>query len=271
METQSANSYKVQSKFNDSPYWTWTERIEGTQSLFTQEKFIPANEWKDCDLQRYFGNPRPHSSLFLLHYLEPDFPSKDNPVVFVHGAGHHAEQSWKQELLEQIRKAGRPVFAVTFAHPHGDNLFQAVQLYNAIQRIIDLTNRDGVDLVAHSKGGIVAWTFLAGWGASWGALPKGQVNKYFMLGTPNRGLDYPFRHVSPNWWVKFYNTSAPVSCDTMLWYGNYINTTEHSIYEGGAFPGLSQLLYRWDQTFPIHLAAETLYFGGGIGCCTPRV
>ncbi|WP_134701497.1 triacylglycerol lipase [Ammoniphilus sp. YIM 78166] len=256
------NSYEVQARYSDHSYWTWTERVQGMQSLFTQEKFISANEWKCRNMCQYFDTPRPHSSIFLLHYVEPDLPSKENPVLFVHGAGHSAEKSWRPELILQVGRVGRPVFAVTFAHPHGDNLFQAVQLHNAIRRILELTNGDRVDLVAHSKGGIVAWTFLAGWGAPWGALPHGLVDKYFMLGTPNRGLDYPFRHVSPNWWVKYQNTSAPVSCDSMLWYGHYIDTTEHSLYEGGAFPGLSQLLFRWDDTFPVHIIADTLYFGG---------
>lgn len=262
-------SYKVLDRFYDSAYWNWTEHLCGLQDLFMPEKFIPATEWKDAEIIKHFGTTRPHSCEILLHCLMPATTKQAPPVLMIHGASHHANLSWgrsineERGLLRRLRTEGRTVFAVTFAHPHGDNLFQAVQLFNCIQRILELTNHEKVDLVAHSKGGVAAWTFLAGWGQPWRALPNGVIDKYFMLGTPNRGIDYPFRHLTPNWWVKHNESNAPLSCDSMLWYGQYIDTTEHSIYkDGGAFPGLSQLLCRFDEEYPIHPAAQTLYRGG---------
>ncbi|RXT04147.1 triacylglycerol lipase [Ammoniphilus sp. CFH 90114] len=269
MAYDSNKPYKVVSRHDDCRNWSWTERIQGQQSCLIQEKFISSTEGKDPEIVQYFGTSTPHSRDVLLHHLAADQPSLENPVLLVHGASHDANVAWaegftKQKgLLYALHTAGRSVFAVTFAHPHGDNMLQAIQLSNVVKRIQELSQSDRLDLVAHSKGGIVALSYLAGMGASFDAAVEGQIEKVILLGTPNRGMDYPFRHLLPNWWVKSTQTSAPLAVDSMLWFGQYINTTPHSIYrEGGAFPGLSQLLYRWDDRYPIQLTAQTLYHGG---------
>lgn len=269
MNRQLDKPYVVVSRFYHCRFWSWTERIQGRQECFVQEKFIPATEWKEEEVVSQFQTSTPHSRNVLLHYLEAEKPLAGNPILLVHGASHHANLSWgesfdKQKgLLHALRSCGRPIFAVTFAHPHGDNLLQAIQLYNVIKRIQELMGGSKVDLIAHSKGGISVWAFLAGLGKPWDAAPEGQVEKCMMLGTPNRGMDYPFRHMLPNWWVKLLNYNAPLSVDEMLWYGQYIDTTEHSLYkEGGAFPGLAQLLFRWDEHYPVPFSVQTLYYGG---------
>ncbi|MEW9668844.1 esterase/lipase family protein [Ammoniphilus sp. 3BR4] len=269
MESQLDKPYVVLSRSYDCRFWSWTEHIQGLQKCFIQEKFITANEWREEEIISQFQSSTPHSSEVLLHHLEVEKRSAGNPLLLVHGASHDANLSWgesldkKKGLIHALKTCDRPIYAVTFAHPHGDNLLQAVQLNNVIKRIQELTGGSKIDLIAHSKGGISAWAYLAGLGKTWDADHEGQVEKYIMLGTPNRGLDYPFRHVIPNWWVKLLNFNAPLSVDEMLWYGQYIDTTEHSLYkEGGAFPGLSQLLFRWDEHYPIQSAAQTLYYGG---------
>lgn len=260
-------SYLVTDRFVDSDHWTWTERLIGQQSCFVPEPFISKTVWKDEDVIRYFQSSAPHSECVLLHYLAPLEPVyAQPPILLIHGAGHHGRRAWGNReggLVHALHLAGRHVFALTFAHPHGDNLLQAVQLRNTIQRIKELSGSEKVELIAHSKGGIAAWTYLANGVSPWGAEYNHDVSRCFLLGSPNKGLDYPFRHVFPNWIVQSLGISAPIACDSMYYLGHYIDTTRYSIYkEGGAFPGSSQLLYRWDDKYPVHQAAQRIYEGG---------
>lgn len=260
-------SYRVTERFMDSDHWTWTERLSGEQSCLIPEPFIAKTVWKDPEVIRFFQSSTPDSEYVLLHYAAPIEPVHTQPpILLIHGAGHHARKSWgdrKKGLIHALNQCGRHVFALTFAHPHGDNLLQAVQLRNVIQRIKVLSGWEKVELIAHSKGGIVAWTYLANVGSTWGAAYHDDVSRCFLLGSPNKGLDYPFRHLLPNWMVQSLGVSAPIACDSMYYLGHYIDTTRYSIYkEGGAFPGSSQLLYRWNDKYPVHKAAQRIYEGG---------
>jgi triacylglycerol lipase len=261
--------YQVMERYHESRYWGWTERIRGYQDRLTQEKFIPEIEYKDEEIVRHFGSSQPASYYVLLHYFPASRKIFQNPVLLVHGAGHHANLSWcesshmEKGLLYSLSSSGRDVFAVSFAHPHGDNWQQAIQLSNIIRRIKEVVKTDKIDLIAHSKGGVPVWIYLAGLCSSWDAQYQGEVERYMMLGTPNRGLDFPFRHLFPNWYVIQQGISAPIACDSIMYYGRYIDTTKQSIYrDGGGFPGSCQLLYRWDDNYPIKMQAKTLYDGG---------
>ncbi|RBW67810.1 esterase/lipase family protein [Bacillus taeanensis] len=261
--------YKIISRYEDSKYWGWVERIRGKQELLKPEKFILQVEQKDEEIIRFFESAQPPSYDVLLHCLPASKPSKENPILLVHGAGHNANQAWCQSfneedgLLQTLSSAGKEVYAVTFAHPHGDNWMQAVQLSNVIKRIKEQTNKQKITVIAHSKGGIPAWIYLSDLTNSFGAPYEGEVETYIMLGTPNKGLDFPFRHVSPNWSVLEMDISAPIACDSLLHYGIYINTTNYTLYkDGGAFPGSAQLLYRWDDKYPVQQQAKTIYDGG---------
>jgi triacylglycerol lipase len=261
--------YQVIDRYHDSRFWTWTERLRGYQKRLLQEKFIPEIECKDKEIVRHFGSARPPSYDVLLHYLPAANKIHPNPVLLVHGAGHHANESWcettnhRKGLLYPLSSSGWDVFAVTFAHSHGDNWQQAIQLSNCIHRIKEVVQVDKINVIAHSKGGVAAWLYLAGLCSSWNAPYEGDVERYVMLGTPNRGLDFPFRHVFSNWSVIQRGISAPIACDSMMYFGHYIDTTERSVYrDGGAFPGSSQLLYRWDDKYPVRPQAKTLYYGG---------
>jgi hypothetical protein len=267
--TQTNLPYQVMERYHDSKYWGWTERIRGHQDRLTQEKFILEIECKDEEIVRYFGSSQPASYDVLLHYLPASKKLHQNPVLLVHGAAHHANLSWceslhqEKGLLYSLLSSGRDVFAVSFAHSHGDNWQQAIQLSNIIRRIKEVVQTDKIDLIAHSKGGVPAWIYLAGLCSPWDAQYQGEVERYMMLGTPNRGLDFPFRHIFPNWSVIQMGISAPIACDSILYYGRYIDTTKRSIYrDGGAFPGSCQLLYRWDDKYPVQMQSKTLYYGG---------
>ncbi|HJV45098.1 MAG TPA: acetyltransferase [Bacillota bacterium] len=267
--TDSDLPYVVMERFHDSKYWTWTERIRGHQDLLAQEKFIPEIVRKDEELIRHFGSSEPSSTDILLHYLSAAKKPSHHPVLLVHGAGHDANLAWCQSpegqagIVSSLSSSGRDVFAITYAHSHGDNWQQAIGLANGIKRIMEITSVDKIDLIAHSKGGIPVWIYLAGLCGSWDAEYEGEVDRCILLGTPNRGLDFPFRHATANWSVIQMGISAPVACDSMLYFGKYIDTTGRSLYlDGGAFPGSSQLLYRWDDRLPVGFRSKTLYYGG---------
>lgn len=263
--------YEVLETYSGSRFWNDTERIKGYQSHLGQETFIPEIECQDEEINRCFGSSQPSSTDVLLHHLAGSVHGDQSsiPILMVHGAGHHANLAWcesqKKEsgLLTALTITGRDLFAVTFAHPHGDNWQQAIQLGNIIHRIKERTKTDRIDLIAHSKGGIPAWIYLANLCETDGAPYRGDVARYIMLGTPNRGIDFPFRHAHPNWAVVKMGINAPIACDSMLYYGRYIDTTERSIYrDSRAFVGSSQLLFRWDEQFPVSSQAKTLYYGG---------
>lgn len=263
--------YDVLETYTESRFWKDTERIRGYQPLLSQETFIPEIECQDEEINQCFGTKHPSSTEVLLHHREGAARGDESgiPILMIHGAGHHANLAWcesqNQEsgLLSALTTVRRDIFAVTFAHPHGDNWQQAIQLGNIIQRIQERTKAERIDLIAHSKGGIPAWIFLANLCEDHGSPYQHNVARYIMLGTPNRGLDFPFRHTHSNWAVVKMGINAPIACDSMLYYGRYIDTTERSIYrDGRAFVGSSQLLSRWDEQIPVSSQAKTLYYGG---------
>jgi triacylglycerol lipase len=263
--------YEVQQTFTDSIYWRRVESIKGNQPFLKQEKFIEQIEQKNPEIFRFFQDRQPSSQRFLLHEHPPlpGSPQKEVPVLLVHGASHHANLSWcksldgEKGLLFPLIQAGYHVFAVTFAHPHGENKMQGIQVFNALRRIKELTGTNQVDVIAHSKGGVPTRLYASNFLEMDGAPYEGNIRKYIMLGTPNKGIDFVFRNVTANYGVIQKNISAPVACDSLMYFGSYMDTTSRSIYaDGGAFPGQSQLLYRWDDKYPIPPENRTLYYGG---------
>lgn len=263
--------FQILQRYEDSIYWEDVELIHGNQIDLKQEKFIEIVEHKDSEIIRYFQSTTPSSQFFLLHHLPPEKNAgrKKTPVLLVHGASHQANLSWcksfKEEpgLLYFLNQIGYDVYAITFAHSHGDNLMQAIQVSNAIQRVCDRTGAEKVDLIAHSKGGMPTRLYVSDFCMSLNAPYQNNVRKYIMLGTPNRGIDFVFRNITANYGVIRMEINAPVACDSLLYYGTYLDTTDRSLYaDGGAFPGQSQLLYRWDDKYPPPPETRTLYYGG---------
>lgn len=94
-------SYEVLVRHSDSRFWSWTERIGGKHSRLSQEKFIPEIEWKDEEIVRHFQSSRPSSCEVLLHYLSPAKQSTANPILLIHGAGHHANLAWCESAQQE--------------------------------------------------------------------------------------------------------------------------------------------------------------------------
>ena len=258
------------------PVWDRVERhVDADTVLFQAEDFAPGWSWDDASpasphIATAFGGSTPHSGTFLLHFA-PGWALADSPhpVLLVPGAGASAT-GVMVPLARFLAAQGRSVFAVTFAHPHGDCYQQAEQVANAIARIQEATGQDVVDVIGHSKGAIAAALYLSNdgttdWGsggddrgaryASRGTAFRADVRRFVAAGAPLGGADSAFRWTSthmitgwgsdplvPSAWQTFYpyTTVSPLIFDDLraidLWPD-----------EGDAFPGQAQLLRAWDD------------------------
>lgn len=102
----------------------------------------------------------------------------------------------------------------------------------------------------------------------WGTEYRGDVRRYIQLGAPNGGIDFTFRNPNMAWSIMATGAYGPVPYTKMLIYGLWMDTTYHSIYsEGGAYPGQSQMLARWDKIYPLNIYQQDWYttYHGGLG------
>ncbi|RMG08573.1 MAG: acetyltransferase [Planctomycetota bacterium] len=261
-----------------STRWERTERLEDPHPALVQEPFLPLLEHRLPEIVEAFGgDASPPSSQALLHYArgwkeaDPELP----PVLLVHGAGLTANHCFADRPFEQphsglaarLSADRRAVFAITFAHPHGDNVLQAELLADAIARVRHVTGAAKVDLVAHSKGGMSARIYLSNAGREWSTRYRGDVRRYVMLGTPNGGLDVSFAYPNLNYWILQHGVAAPLSFTAGYYYGRWTEWRAQSVYKEGAFPGQAQMLARWDRRYGRTRAkgqvdVDTTYDGG---------
>lgn len=258
--------------------WSQVERIKVNDSNITQELFITDNEHKTSTIVKGFGNDAsPNSQLFLLHkYAGWNTATKPYPVLFVHGAGSDGDFAVDPErdgttpgLAQSLAADGYAVFAITFAHPHGDNYIQREVLAAAIQRIKDITGKTKVDLIAHSKGNMSSRMYVSDVKKSWGTAFRNDVRRYIQLGAPNGGIDYTFRNTWAAWGIMATGAFGPVPYTYMTIYGWPTDTSYHSIYNaadgGGAYPGQAQMLAKWDDVYDLDVFEQdwyTTYYGG---------
>jgi hypothetical protein len=259
------------------PLWDRVELHEdGDGALFAAQSWEPSRAWADDalaspHLASLFGTATPPSGRFLLHFAPGwSFAERPVPVLLVPGAGLSASAAFGP-LARSLAGDGYAVFAISFAHPDGDCFGEAEVVVDAIDRIGALLGASAVDVVGHSKGGVVAAIAAAhGSGVSWpgtrgdayasaGTPAAGRIRKLVLVGAPLAGLDTPFRwtnvHLAtgagsapavPSAWTDYYpfTTGSPlISTDLSavdLW------------DEGGdAFVGQAQLLARWDDAMPL--------------------
>jgi triacylglycerol lipase len=267
-----------------SKRWDFIERLVDNDPHFVQRNFHPSQKIKDPELIKAFGSDAPHSGTVLLHYAgdpPPGVKRKDEPVLLVHGAIKDANFWWDPSedgkdkgLAQHLRDEGYQVYALTFAHNQDDNLLQAEQISNCIDRIKTLTHKSQVDLVAHSKGGASTRVYLTdGVKEPWMAKYKDDVHRVAFVGSPNGGIDYSFRHSSGN--LALANPSletllnAPMSWDGIKIFGAVPVSTEERGFgaEGPDYwPGQRQLLARMDK-YPLGMFEPDWYttYEGGEG------
>lgn len=256
--------------------WSAIERFgDPDRSLFAAGEYNAVTAWPTSAawapyIASCFGSSRPHTSKFLLHVGPSSAIASGTPILFVPGAADNGSRgfitmAWHQDLI------GRPVYALTFAHPHGDAFEQAELIADAIARIRHRTGAAEVDVVAHSKGGISAAIYASNsGGADWpdaayasaGTAYRGDIRRLVLIATPISGIDTAFRWPNANFLALDADEAlTPSSWQTYYPYtvGNPYVTTDLSAQdffaeEGDLFPGQRQLYARQDHDLPGSLA-----------------
>jgi len=258
--------------------WEKIECLSSTLAAFPEEKMRPNGRHRNEDIVKAFGTDMPPSRLVLLHYY-PGWNSKEDtkpPVLLVHGVSTDGTGSWisplgKRGLALDLAEQGRRVFAVTFAHRHGDNNLQAENLNSALARVRQVTGATKVDVVAHSKGTVSARALASNFKYSWMTPFQQDIRRLVLMGGPLLGLDTTFRHsilaygLFPEQDKPYLN--APVAWTGGIFFGLWQDTSEASIYSrfGNYFPGQAQLLHKWDKEYPLPAIEQdwyTTYYGG---------
>jgi hypothetical protein len=268
--------------------WARVERYRDASTGFATEDYPPGGVGDQTgQTRRFFGDiAQPHSSRFLLYHA-PGWQSgsKPVPVLLVHGANQTADQAWANPnvlgdygcgrqscpasgLMQYLDARGYKVFAIGFPHKTGDGYRWSEQIRDAIQLIRTKTGASQVDLVGWSKGAFNARMYVSSLRQSWGSAYGGDVRKLVLVGGPNKGFDWGYRH---GWTHDFAiypacggTLNAPAPHTSMVCYGVWQDGTQLS-YEGTAFPGSSQMLARWDSVYPLPTAEQdwyTTYYGG---------
>ncbi len=287
--TRATSSVTLEATFTTVSYgWARVERWKDNGALFQTEHYLPDGR-NDQDGQRktFFGTGRPHSSQFLLYHAPGwNTGTKPTPVLLVHGANDTADRAWAAPnlgncgastcpttgLMQSLSGKGYKVFAINFPHKHGDNYYWTEQIHDAINLIKSKTGAAQVDVVAWSKGAFAARQYVSSVYKTGGSAYGGGVRKLILLGGPNKGIDYTFRHgILPS--VGSYPecgvvANAPAAHTDLVCYGVWYAHPELSIYttsSGNYFPGQKQMLYRWDGVYGLPTAEQdwyTTYYGG---------
>lgn len=184
--------------------WERTERLRDRHPELITEKFFRDTQPKDIvgeGIVDGFGTSTPSSGTVLLHYAPHWNDAKETtPVLLVHGTGSNANHSFAVprdghgEMVNHLVKQGRRVFAVSFAAPFGSNWLQREMLADAILRVRAVTKAKQVDLIAHSKGCVVARMYISDVRKSWGTAYRGDVRRAVLMASPNLGIDFTWRH-----------------------------------------------------------------------------
>jgi triacylglycerol esterase/lipase EstA (alpha/beta hydrolase family) len=134
-----------------------------------------------------------------------------------------------------------------------------------------VTGAKEVDVVAHSKGTVVARALASGMRQGWMRSYGHDIDKLVLIAGPHTGLDYPFRHPSINLaLVPEQNNplrDAPMSWTSMIVLGVWVNTSKQTLMTeyGNYFPGQAQMLAKFDKKYPLPKLEQdwyTTYYGG---------
>lgn len=260
-----------------SQLWARIERLTSMQPDLPVERARPNGVQSSREVVAAFGGATPASRHALLHLGKKWEVGTGVPVILVHGAtvdGQYWHNPYDHEgagLAPVLEGLDRRVFALTFAHRHGDNFLWAEMLNHAIARVRALTGAPHVDVVAHSKGAVAARLLASGLGHGWMTPYRGDIRRLVLVGAPNLGVDYPFRHPLMNWGLfperPHPRWNAPMSWARTLVGGVWVNTDAYSLYRnaGDCFPGQAQMLYRWDRVHGLPNVEpdwKTTYYGG---------
>ncbi len=272
--------------------WEKVERWIDTNALFQAEDYPPDGRGnQDGQRLKFFNNIlQPHSSQFLLYYGDNyDTNTITTPVLLVHGANDNVDRAWANPdesgsygcgqitcpstgMMQYLAGLGYRVFAINFPHKQGDNYYWAEQVHDAISIIRNNLGVTEVNVIGWSKGAFAARMYASSVKKVGGTSYADDIGKLILIGNPNEGFDYIFRH---GWYHNFSIISecggtinAPAPHTKMICYGFWQNHPELSIYttaSGNFFPGQKQMLARWDSIYALPSGEQdwyTTYYGG---------
>ena len=269
--------------------WQRVERWLDNSSGFVQESYPADGRGNQTgDALTYFGGvAQPFSGRFLMYY-GPHWQTntKATPVLLIDGANDMPDHLWADPaqggtgacgqgtgcpttgFMQYLDGSNYRVFAIGFAHKNGDNFFQSEEIYDAIQIIKSATGASKVDIVGVSKGAFAPRFYVSSLKKSWGTSYAGDVRKMILIGGPNKGFDWGYRHGWNNdiliWPECGGALNAPAPHTDLVCYGISYHHPELS-YDSANFPGAGQMLYRWDGVYALPLGESddyTTYYGG---------
>ncbi|KJL24296.1 Alpha/beta hydrolase family protein [Microbacterium azadirachtae] len=277
---------------SSSSGWAKVERWHDSNAGFIAAQY-PSDGRIDQTGERktFFGSARPDAGRFLVSYA-PGWSTnpKTVPVLLVPGAYETADYAWAAPntspvgcgatscpttgLMQSLSSAGYRVFGITFPHVVGNNYNHAEQIGDAISIIKAATGAPKVDVIAWSMGTLSSRMYASSVKQSWGTAYAGDIRKLILMGGPNNGWDYTFRHGT---WpaISTYPEcgGSVIGGTAAIWqncYGVLYSHPELTAYvtsAGDFFPGIRQMLKRWDSTYPLNPSNPDGYttYNGGTG------
>ncbi|MGB1014070.1 MAG: esterase/lipase family protein [Nannocystaceae bacterium] len=276
--------------------WSKVERWNDPRAIPQMD--FPPDGRGDVVGQRlvFFDNdPQPASSRFLLYYAPGwDAGGEDPPLVLVHGANDSPDRAWANPnesgaygcgdtvcpdtgMMQALAKAGHRVFAIGFGHRQGDNRIAAQLLRDAIAVVKERTGSEQVDVVGWSMGAISARMYVSSVGGPYSDPYQGDVRKLILVGGPNAGFDYIFRHGIHHDSLVYPECAGPLMAPVVNAPSPHLASTcfgfqyEHpelsinTVTDGDFYPGQKQMLARWDDIYDIPIINQdwyTTYYGG---------
>jgi len=286
----SANHLVQQASYSNdiSNGWQHVERWKDTNSALYQEDFPPDGRGDQTGQRAiFFGNDAtPDSSLLLLYYAPNwDTNSKETPVILIHGANQDADIAWANPneagpfgcgqaicpnsgLMQQLSNDNFKVFALSLAHKNGDGYLWAQHIANAIEIVKEKTGAGKVNLVTWSKSAFNARMYIASVNSPWGTDYRDDVDKLIMLGAPNNGIDWSFRHGTTQTYSVYPecggSINGPTAHDVILCNFAYQGDPAWT-YSSSYYPGSAQMLKRWDSIYYLSMFEQdwySTYYGG---------
>jgi len=255
-----------------SKYWERIECYQDSARPFAIEGALNKSRHEYPEIVAAFGSNLPPASTFLLHYGPKWKTNKGKVVVLAHGASDNANRAWAAPasllgdaatpgLLQALEAAGYRVFALTFPHKHGNLFYEAQYLADAVELAKQATGAAKVTLIGHSAGGLAARAYVSSYrlAGPWSSY-RNDVERLITLATPHRGQDFAFRHPEFNYYFMKDElaANAPMSWDKILYYGQWKDTFEFSIYSDN-FPMQQQVLYDWTGKYPVSPSSPDSY------------
>ena len=290
---QASGARTLEATFTSPSYgWSKVERWYDANS-----GYIPAQYTADGRLNQtgqratQFASSQPAAGRFLVSYA-PGWNSnpKAVPVLLVPGAYETADFAYANPsvspigcgastcpttgLMQSLSSAGYKVFAITFPQVVGNNYNHAEQIGDAISIIKSSTGATAVDVVAWSMGTLSSRMYASSVKQGWGTAYANDIRKLVLIGGPNNGWDYTFRHGTyPA--ISTYPEcgGSTIGGTAAIWqncYGALYSHPELTAYitsAGDFFPGIRQMLKRWDATYPLNAFNPDVYttYNGGTG------